>query len=76
MADTTTAVPGAGPRSAGCFLCTTALPLLRGLMSNPAADHFRNAQLEILKGIRSLLDSQIAWFSRTDEPKGTRVAVE
>jgi hypothetical protein len=65
-----------GERQAGCFLCTTAMPLLEQMWSEATRDHFRNSRIEFLKGLRSLIDSRIEHLSRTDEPKGTRVTVE
>ena len=59
----------------GCFVCTTAIPLLERMWSDATKDHFRNSRIEFLKGVRSLLDDRIATLSR-DEPKGTRVNVE
>jgi hypothetical protein len=66
---------GAQPRPAGCFVCTTAIPLLERMWSDATKDHFRNSRIEFLKGIRSLLDDRIARLSR-DEAKGTHVTVE
>jgi hypothetical protein len=59
----------------GCFVCTTAIPLLERMWSDATKDHFRNSRIEFLKGIRSLLDDRIARLSR-DEQKGARVTVE
>jgi hypothetical protein len=38
-------------------------------------DHFRQARIEFLKGIRELVDHRIQKLSRTDV-KGTKVTVE
>jgi len=75
MEETTTSTAGAGSRPAGCFLCTTALPMLEHIWSDATRDHFRNSRIEFLKGIRSLIDDRIAHLSR-EEAKGTRVTVE
>ncbi len=40
-----------------------------------ACDHFRQARIEVLKGIRELLDHRIEQLSRGPQ-KGTRVTVE
>jgi hypothetical protein len=64
------------PHQAGCFLCTTALPLLERCWTEATRDHFRNSRIEFLKGLRSLLDDRIAHLSRTEEAKGTHVPVE
>ena len=63
------------PRQAGCFLCTTAVPMLERLWSEGIRDHFRNSRIEFLKGIRSLIDDRISHLSR-HESKGTHVPVE
>lgn len=43
--------------------------------SEAVSQHFTNAQVEILKGIRAFVDEQIA--ARTSEPsQGTRISVE
>jgi hypothetical protein len=60
----------------GCFICTTALPLLERCWTEATRDHFRNSRIEFLKGLRSLLDDRIAHLSRAEEHKGTRVTVE
>ena len=62
-------------RHTGCFLCTTALPMLENLWSDATKGHFRNSRIEFLKGIRSLIDDRIAYLSR-EETKGTHVTVE
>ncbi|MGA3239988.1 MAG: hypothetical protein ABSG03_27250 [Bryobacteraceae bacterium] len=61
---------------AGCFICTTAIPMLERLWSETTHDHFRNSRLEFLKGVRSLIDDRIAHLSRHQERKGTHVTVE
>ena len=66
---------GAAPR-AGCFVCTTALPILDKMWSTATNDHFRNARVEFLKGIRSLLDYQINYLTRPESKSGTRVVIE
>jgi len=59
----------------GCFLCTTAIPMLEHCISEAARDHFRTSRVEFLKGVRSLLDDRIAHLSK-QESKGTKVTVE
>ena len=66
----------AGHRQPGCFLCTTAVPLLEHLWSEATRDHFRNSRIEFLKGLRSLIDDRISHLSRDEETKGTHVTVE
>ena len=60
---------------AGCLLCNNALPLLERLLPQDTSEHFRNARIEFLKGLRTLIDHQIGRLSR-EESKGTHVAVE
>lgn len=60
----------------GCFICTTALPLLEKCWSEATRDHFKNSRIEFLKGIRSLIDDRISHLSRDEQPKGTHVTVE
>ncbi len=43
--------------------------------SDPAVEHFRNARVEMLKGIRQIIDDRIAHAQRTGQ-KGTRFEVE
>ena len=62
-------------RQPGCFVCTTALPMLEQMWSEATRDHFRNSRIEFLKGIRSLIDDRISHLSK-HEPKGTHVTVE
>jgi hypothetical protein len=62
-------------RQAGCFFCTTAVPLLERCWSESTREHFRNSRVEFLKGIRSLLDERIAYLSRQGA-KGTHVTVD
>ncbi len=63
------------PGHEGCFFCENIRPMFRRRWSEASQDHFRNARVEVLKGIRSLLDDRIANLSRK-ESKGTPVTVE
>ena len=74
--DNKTSEAGPAPHPAGCFFCTTALPLMERVWNDATRDHFRNSRIEFLKGLRSLLDDRISHLQRQDEPKGTRVNVE
>ena len=66
-----------GPAAqAGCFVCTTVMPILDKMWSTATNDHFRNARVEFLKGIRSLLDYQIRYLTRPEVKSGSRVVVE
>ena len=57
---------GAGPRLTA---------LTSGAFQGPVFDHFRTAGLEVLLGIRAILDAQIEYMSRNQQ-KGVRVPVE
>ncbi len=72
MEEKTAGAPQAGH---GCFICSTAVPLLEKMWSEATRDHFRNSRIEFLKGIRSLIDDRIAHLSK-EEVKGTHVTVE
>jgi hypothetical protein len=52
-------------------------PALNDLLNRtgPARDHFRSARLELLKGIRALVDSRIDHITK-EADKGTTVPVE
>jgi len=59
----------------GCFYCLNVKPFFRKAWSEATKDHFRNARVEFLKGMRSVIDDRIANLSR-NEAKGTHVTVE
>ena len=63
----------------GCFFCEVAGPQLEALFDRcwpgPTQEHFRNARIEVLKGIRSMLDARIERLSQHGQ-KGTKVTVE
>jgi hypothetical protein len=59
----------------GCFYCLNVKPLLRKAWSDATKDHFRNARVEFLKGVRSVIDDRISHMAR-HEAKGTHVPVE
>ena len=40
----------------GCFYCLNVKPFLRRAWSDATRDHFRNARVELLKGVRSVID--------------------
>ena len=63
----------------GCY-CMGAGPTLSKLVAwfeppGEAGEHFRQARIEMLRGIRALIDHRIETLSRTGT-KGTRVTVE
>ena len=57
---------GAGPRLTA---------LMGGMCRGPFCDHFRTAGVELLLGLRAILDAQIEGLTRKQR-KGTRVPVE
>jgi hypothetical protein len=56
---------GLGPRVTGLLQCK----------SESAREHLRNARVEFLKAIRTLIDERIEYLTRTQK-KGTAVPVE
>ncbi len=46
-----------------------------GIRSEEAKDHLRNARIEMLKAVRSIIDERIEHLSGTPH-KGTKVTVE
>jgi hypothetical protein len=63
----------------GCFFCDIAGPQIEAFLDHVwpenTRDHFRNARIEMLKGMRSMLDARIEHLAKQDR-KGTKVAVE
>jgi hypothetical protein len=63
----------------GCFFCDIAAPQIEALMDHvwprDTREHFRNARVEILKGMRSMLDARIDHLSK-HAAKGTKIAVD
>jgi hypothetical protein len=63
----------------GCFFCEVAGPQIEAFFDRcwpgPTQEHFRNARIEVLKGIRSMLDARIERLSQRTA-KGTKVTVE
>jgi len=62
--------------------CMGAGPMLTQFLrtlgpSDTVSQHFKNAQLEVMKGLRALLDEQIATRSAAASPShGTKITVE
>lgn len=73
MEENTTATAAAPQQT--CLVCGVIKPMLDQMWSEKTHDHFRNARVEFLKGIRALIDDRIDRMSRHEE-KGTRVVVE
>ncbi len=70
----------ARPRTAGdeayARLAADICDLLRALApSEEALGHFRSARVEVLKGVRAVIDSRIERLSR-ERPKGTAVTID
>jgi len=63
----------------GCFFCDVAAPQINAFLDHVwpqnTREHFRNARIEMLKGMRSILDARIDHLSR-QAPRGTKVTVE
>ena len=63
----------------GCFFCSVAAPQIQAvfhhLWPENTREHFRNARIEALKGVRSMLDARIDRLSQHAD-KGTKVVVE
>jgi hypothetical protein len=57
-------------------LCSELKQLLRSLEPSPnVTGHFRNARIEVLKGLRQVIDNRIEHLSRSAEP-GRKIVVE
>ena len=59
----------------GCFYCLNVKPFFRKAWSDATADHFRNARVEFLKGVRSVIDDRISNLAR-HQAKVPHVTVE
>ena len=63
----------------GCFFCSVAAPQIEAFLDHlwpeGTREHFRNARIEMLKGMRSMLDARIEHLSQY-EKKGQKVTVE
>ena len=63
----------------GCVFCNVVEPQINALLDHiwpgTTREHFRNARIEMLKGMRSLLDSRIDHLSK-HAAKGTKLTVE
>ena len=75
----TQANSGCSQEKVNCF-CMGAGPelfaMFKKLGPDSARQHFHNARVELLKGMRELIDKRIEDLSKHDEKKGTKVAVE
>lgn len=67
----------------GCFFCDVAAPQIEAIIDHvrdhvwpqDTREHFRNARIEMLKGMRSMLDARIDHLSK-ESARGTKVTVE
>ncbi len=50
--------------------------MIEALAPEDAVGHFRAARIEMLKGIRAMIDHRIEALSNPPEKKGTKVTVE
>lgn len=70
-----------GTKTCDCG-CMGAGPMLTHFLrtlgpSDTVSQHFKNAQLEVMKGLRAFLDEQIATRSAAANPShGTKITVE
>ena len=76
MENQTASEPSTPPKS-GCVCRDLGMEIaaLLGLGSEEARQHLRNARVEMLKAVRSMIDARIEHLSRA-EHKGTKVSVE
>ena len=57
-------------------LCLELKQLLRSLEPSPTVtEHFRNARIELLKGLRQVIDNRIEHLGRSSQP-GRKIVVE
>ena len=69
----------ATPAPHGCIFCTVVGPQIEAMLGHcwpeETQEHFRKARIEVLKGIRSMVDARIDRLSQHAQ-KGTKVTVE
>ncbi|MEQ1949426.1 MAG: hypothetical protein ABL995_19705 [Bryobacteraceae bacterium] len=71
------AAPAAEPKCLCGGLGSTVSRFVQAMAPPEAAnEHFRRARIEMLKGIRELLDQRIEALSKPPENKGTKLNVE
>jgi hypothetical protein len=66
---------GQGVESCPCRDIEEHLAALIGIRSPAARQHLRNARIEMLKALRSVIDDRIEHLSRA-AAKGTKIAVD
>ena len=58
-------------------LCEEFKNLLRAVEPSPVVrEHFRNARIEVLKGLRQIIDNRIQNLSQRAEQPGHKISVE
>ena len=60
----------------GCFFCDVAAPQIKAFIDHVwpqnTREHFRNARIEMLKGMRSMLDARIDHLLETHQPRAQK----
>ena len=63
----------------GCVFCSVIVPQIDAMIDHiwpeGTREHFHNARIEMLKGVRSIIDARIERLSQ-HEHKGTKITVE
>ncbi len=70
----------AGAPRSGCA-CMGAGPMVTNLLRQLGPDdevrqHFRNARVELLKGLRAIIDQRISDLQKPAQQKGAKLAVD
>ena len=79
MSESTNQTETECPKESNCFcMCTgpELFAMFKKFGPESARQHFRNARVEMLKGMRELIDRRIDDLSDSAEKKGTKVSVE
>jgi|RhiMetdeSRZDD1v2_1073273.scaffolds.fasta_scaffold1012429_2 hypothetical protein len=81
MSDESTKAEGTAQRAEANCLCGGFGPSLSKMVqsmapSGAAGEHFRRARIEMLKGIREVVNRRIEELSKGTETQGTKVTVE
>lgn len=76
MAKRTAAGPGTGHEDyCICRDIESHIAAILGVKSEDAREHLRNARIELLKTVRSVIDARIERLSQSRQ-KGTKISVE
>jgi hypothetical protein len=81
MTEEKTTTETCGGRSQTGCACMGAGPVFTDMLRRLGPDeevrqHFRNARIEFLKGIREMIDKRIGELSKQTQQKGAKVVVE